>query len=106
MSDTKKCSYCAKDIKAETVICRFCKADLNTGKPDTSEKGESSRGRISNRMKMTCGILILLLGIIFWVCSTYPTHFLRAMSIKNGSSLESGQIFSNHLIFLEQFAAP
>ena len=48
MYQTKTCPFCAKEIKAEAVICHFCGSDLSLSpskkQPDSQPKKKFVRG--------------------------------------------------------------
>lgn len=72
MSDTKKCPFCAEEIKADAVRCKHCRSDLsahqpsNTTKRQTAEEKHKKEDADKRNKKILIWILVGLVGIIFW----------------------------------------
>lgn len=62
--DTKDCPFCAKEIKIEATVCRYCREDLPG--PDAPPDEEKKPGPLSGCVQpIFIGMLMLVLLVIF-----------------------------------------
>lgn len=72
MSDTKKCPFCAEEIKADAVRCKHCRSDLSVHqsssatKKQTAEEKRSKEETDKRNKKILIWIAAIFFGIIFW----------------------------------------
>ena len=66
--ETRKCPFCAEQIKVDAIICRFCRMDLKTGK-SVDYYVRSKGGGVSKGFKYGCitilAFVILALVLFF-----------------------------------------
>lgn len=56
LNDTKKCPYCAEEIKIDAIICRFCRMNLKTGRPLAVDSGRNID--VVDIVKWGCGLVL------------------------------------------------
>ncbi|MFC1678244.1 hypothetical protein ACFLZ9_00725 [Patescibacteria group bacterium] len=62
---TKKCPYCAEEIKAEAVVCRFCNRDLTD--INLSKRVVVERTAKKFKKHVVIAIVLLLLGVYLFI---------------------------------------
>lgn len=49
MEDTKKCPYCAEEIKKEAIFCKHCRSNLNDGENVVTKKPSGGKSGFKKR---------------------------------------------------------
>ena len=66
MSDTKKCPFCAEDVKTEAIVCRFCGRDFPSDSAETTQKPKN-RITLSYAESVGSGLTIAVILTAFIV---------------------------------------
>lgn len=84
-SKTRSCPYCAEEIRADAVICRFCQIDLRSGRlvgqqaaAHPPEQVVQARSSVTDGVKLGCGMFIvlpLLIALAFFLLIIFGAMF-------------------------------
>ena len=62
---TKKCHFCAEEIKAEAIVCRFCNRDLSD--LDLTKRMVIERTSKKFKKYAVIAIILIIIGVILFL---------------------------------------
>lgn len=61
--DTRRCPFCAEDVKREAIVCRYCGRDIHGGQAGTQVYDPNTRRLAIGALVV---IVVVIVGYVVW----------------------------------------